>query len=133
MNWERLTRRAVAFLLFGIGAMGWCYLSVYLAGRNPVTVEMFGPRVYAIDGWIWATWQGVFGFAAAAGILRPTRPGAILAIVACLALAAEFTIFALMSAAAPHGLIVAAGSMFVTLPVAVVGFHVAKEALRDAG
>ena len=133
MTWENITRRAVSFLLFGVGVMGWCYLSIYLAGRNPVTEEMFGPRVYAIPGWIWALWQGAFGTLASVGILRAGRAWAMVAMGSCLALALMFGAFAFLAGEAPKGLIVVAGSMFVTLPVAVVGFRIAKEALRDAG
>ena len=126
-------RRIVAFLMFALALMGWCYLSLYAAGQNPVTEDLFGPRVYAIPGWVWALWQGGFASIACLGAMRGDRLGAWMLLVGSLCLAAMFLSFAFLAGEAPRGLIVVAGSMFVTLPVAVVGFHVAKGALTDAG
>lgn len=112
-------RNALALVMGGFALMGWAYLSMILRGDNPVTEDLFGPAVYAIPGWFWASYQGAFGTLAAGGAIVGGTGGAKATLIGASALSLEFFAFAALAGEAAQGTIVVLGSAFVTLPGAI--------------
>jgi len=83
-------RNALALVMGGFALMGWAYLSMILRGDNPVTEDLFGPAVYAIPGWFWASYQGAFGTLAAGGAIVGGTGGAKATLIGASALSVEF-------------------------------------------
>lgn len=126
-------RRFISIAMAGYALMGWAYLSIILRGQNPVTEDLFGPHVYAIPGWFWATFQGVNGTLAVIGARIGGRKGWRLILIGSAGLAIEFGLFAALAGDGAQGEIVALGSGFVTLPIAATCTYYAARRLRHGG
>lgn len=126
-------RRFMAVILAGYALMGWAYLSMIVRGDNPVTENLFGPAVYAVPGWFWASFQGTAGTLAALGAVVGRRRGAIMTAIGSLGLVAQFTAFSALATEAADGTIIVIGSAFISLPGALVCAHFAIMRVRHGG
>lgn len=126
-------RRVMAVILAGYALMGWAYLSMILRGENPVTQDLFGPYVYAVPGWFWASYQGTCGTVAALGCTRGGKAGALIALLGSCGLVVQFSVFSALATEAANGTIIVIGSAFISLPGALVCAVISGTRVRHGG
>ena len=110
---------AIALFHFGCLAMAVYFGVVVLRGGSPVTLELYGPRVYAIPALAWASVQIAGSALGGAGAVMGGKTGAVLCLLGSSLSALMYCTMAALALEAVQGTLVAAGSMFLTAPLSV--------------
>ena len=129
MDFDRI-RGCIFALHLCLTIMGAAFMFEVLRGGSPITPELYGARVHAIDAWIWAAFQVAACGVAATGALVGGRGGAAMVIIGGLASAAMFAFFARMAMEAPQGTLAFFGSAFLTTPLSTLSGVSAYNYLR---
>lgn len=124
---------AIAMFHFGCLAMALSFGIVVLKGGSPVTPELYGPRVYAIPALAWAGFQICGSALGGLGAVIGGRLGAAICLMGSSIAALMYCTLAALALEAPHGTLVASGSMFLTAPLSVVSAVVSGRFLLKEG
>lgn len=119
MEFERI-RGGIFALHVCLAMMGAAFLVDVLQNSSPITPELYGARVHAIDAWIWASLQfGSCGIAAV-GAMWGGKTGAVLTLVGATVSSFMFAFLARMAMDADQGTLIFYGSTFLTTPLATL-------------
>lgn len=118
MNWgdwlsfER-NRPAIFVIHGGLFLMAFSFsLEIWLAGRSPMTPEIYGNYVYTIPAWVWTAIQMTSGLVCATSAVFKWRWGLIFgAVIGCLI----YAVFSVLASWADQGSVMRAGAFTVAL------------------
>lgn len=119
MDFERI-RGGILALHICLALMGAAFLIDVLQNSSPITPELYGARVHAIDAWIWATLQMSSCGLAAIGAMWGGKSGAVLTLVGAAVSSFMFAFLARMALDADQGTLIFYGSTFLTTPLATL-------------
>ena len=99
---------------------------VIVMGGNPITPELYGPAVYVIPALVWAGAQMGGALVSILGVLIDGKLGGLFLAVGSLIQFAFYLYLAVAGSMAAQGVVVTAGSLWLTAPMAfaccVAGF-----------
>lgn len=129
MDFERI-RGCIFALHVCLACMAAGFFLEVLRGGSPISPELYGARVYAVDAWIWAAFQMSACGMAALGAMRGGKLGAVAVLAGGMAAAMMFAFFARMAMDAQQGTLAFYGSALLTAPLSTLSGVSAYNYLR---
>lgn len=119
MEFERI-RGGILALHICLALMGGAFMMDVLRNSSPITPELYGARVHAIDAWIWAALQMSSCGVAAIGAFWGGKRGAVLTFIGATVSSFMFAFLARMAMDAEQGTLILYGSALLTTPLATL-------------
>jgi hypothetical protein len=127
-EFERARPYIAAFEISTTAMAAWFGADVWMGG-SPITPELYGPAVYAINAWYWIIGQAVCGLMAFAGCWiyarKPRKEWRWLTAIGCTGTALEMSLFAALALGHAQGIIVQAGATTIMTPLSMLAAVIA--------
>lgn len=131
MEFERL-RGGIFALHLCLTLMGAAFMFDVLRNGSPITPELYGARVHAVEAWVWAAVQMAACGLACVGALLGGRGGAAMTLIGAFLSSSMFAFLAIMAREADQGTLVFYGSICLTMPLSALSGVSAYNCLRGS-